>query len=147
MKRKRVILVAIAMLILGGGWYGYKEFTRKVPDLNRVKADIKLNSQDLIATFENNETKANRLYLDKIISIEGAVRSIEKDEQGLFTVILCDESSLSSIRCSMNPEHQQEAAKLKEGAATKIKGACTGFNSNELLGSDVVLNRCVVDKK
>ena len=147
MKRKRVILVAIAILVLGGGWYGYKEFTRKVPDLSRVKADIKLNSQDLIAAFEKNETEANQRYLDKIISLEGIVRSVEKDEQGLFTVILGDENTLSSVRCSMNPEHQEEVAKLREGATTKIKGACTGFNSNELLGSDVVLNRCVIDKK
>ena len=145
MKKKRVIIVAIAILILSGGWYGYKEYTRKVPDLNRVKADIEMNSGELIAAFEKNEATANNLYLDKIISINGTIRAIEKDEKGLYTVILGDESSMSSVRCSMNAEYPESIAKLAEQSTVTVKGACTGFNANELLGSDVVLNRCVVE--
>ena len=145
MKKKRIIVVALAILFLGGGWYGYKEYTRKVPDLSRVKADMKLESQALISAFEANESAANGLYLDKVIAIKGTIRAIEKDDKGLYTVILGDENSMSSVRCSVNPEHQEEVTKLSIGTTVTVKGACTGFTTDELLGSDVVLNRCVID--
>jgi hypothetical protein len=145
MKKKRIIIGAIAILFIGGGWYGYKEYTRKVPDLSRVKAEMEMNSQELISAFEKNEAAANTLYLDKIIAIEGTIKAIEKDDNGLYTVILCEESTMSSVRCTMNASHQEEVAKLSQGSKATLKGACTGFNANDLLGSDVVLNRCVID--
>ncbi|HYC41037.1 MAG TPA: hypothetical protein VEB63_11185 [Chitinophagaceae bacterium] len=146
MKRRKVILVAIAVLIIGGGWYGYKEYTRKVPDLSRVRPDITMDSRQLISSFEQDEAGSNAKYLDKIISVRGTVRAVERDETGFYTVILNDGEFMSSVRCSMDAEHQQDVAGLKEGAGVTIKGACTGFNSNELLGSDVILNRGVLVK-
>ena len=146
MKKKRIIIVAIAILILGGGWYGYKEYSRKVPDLSRVKAEMKMNTRELITAFEKNEAAANTEFLDKIIEVEGTINSVEKDEKGFYTVILGNDGSMSSVRCSMNAEHQEDVVKLSVGSVATIRGACTGFNANELLGSDVVLNRCVIAK-
>jgi len=33
---------------------------------------------------------------------------------------------------------------LKTGAVTTIKGQVTGFRSDPLFGTDVILNRCVI---
>jgi hypothetical protein len=42
----------------------------------------------------------------------------------------------------------QQAASLKTGSNVSIKGAITGFMKDDLgIGSDVVLNRCVVEVK
>jgi len=146
MKKKRIIIAAITILILGGGWYGYKEYTRMLPDLSRVKADMRMSGQELIAAFEKNETAANQAYLDKIVAVQGTVKAIEKDEKGFYTISIGEEGSLSSVRCSMNVEHQDEIAQLAKGSIATIKGAVTGFNADELLGADVILNRCVIEK-
>ena len=145
MKKKKIVLLIIAFSLIGGGWYAYSEFNRKVKDLSKVRADIELNSVDLISFFERNESVANVNYLDKIIAVKGRVRTIEKNEAGHYSVILGDESSMSSVRCSMDSSHLGGIVDVPEGAVVTIKGACTGFNSNELLGSDVILNRCVLN--
>lgn len=147
MKKKKIIILAIIAFALGGGgWYAYTEYTRKVKDLSKVKADIELSSSALINAFEADEARANAEYLDKIIAIKGPVKKVEKNERGHFTVILGDPNVLSSVRCSMDSLHQQEVAHLPEGSLVTLKGACTGFNADELLGSDVILNRAVLEK-
>jgi hypothetical protein len=45
----------------------------------------------------------------------------------------------------MDSTHQKDAAKLVSGSSTTVRGSCTGFNKDDLgLGSDVILNRCVI---
>jgi uncharacterized protein (DUF1330 family) len=146
MKRKRIILGFIVIAILGGAWYGYSEYNRKVKDLSKVKAQLTMQTQELIKAFEQNETAANSKYLDKIIAVKGKVKALEKDDSGHYSIVLGDETSLSSVRCSMDSVHVKQVIKVKEGNEVTVKGACTGFNSDELLGSDVILNRCVIEK-
>ena len=147
MKKKTLIIIAIiGFALAGGGWYAYTEYTRKVKDLATVSADIELSATELITAFESNEGKANADYLDKIIAVKGPVRSVEKNDQGHFTVVIGEAGSLSAVRCSMDAEHQQDVAALPEGSLVTMKGACTGFNADEMLGSDVILNRAVMQK-
>ncbi len=146
MKKKRIILGFIVIAILGGAWYGYSEYNRKVKDLSKVKAQLTMQTQELITAFEQNETAANSKYLDKIIAVKGKVKALEKDDSGLYSIVLGDETSLSSVRCSMDSVHVKQVIKVKEGSEVTVKGACTGFSSDELLGSDVILNRCVIEK-
>jgi hypothetical protein len=146
MKKRTIILSVIGFALVGGGWYAYSEFTRKVKDLSKVQADLQLSSTTLISAFEANEQKANADYLDKVIAVNGPVRSVEKNDQGHYTVILGLDGELSSVRCSMDSVHQADVASLSEGSVVTMKGACTGFNADELLGSDVILNRAVLQK-
>jgi hypothetical protein len=38
------------------------------------------------------------------------------------------------------------AATIKPGTTVKIKGNCTGHDEDELLGLDVIVNRCVIEE-
>ncbi|HQU57379.1 MAG TPA: hypothetical protein PLG88_08105 [Chitinophagaceae bacterium] len=144
MKKKKIIILSIVILALSGGLYAYMEFNRKVKDLSRVRADVKFKSGELIQEFEKDEKAANALYLDKIISVQGQLKAIEKDLANNYSLVLGDAASMSSVRCSMDADHQEDIQHLKEGVYVSVKGACTGFNADELLGSDVILNRCVI---
>lgn len=144
MKKKKIVLLVIAVALLSGGWYAYSEYNRKVKDLSKVSADIQLKTADLVSQFEKDESGANALYLDKVIAVKGTLKAIEKDEANNFSLVLGDESSMASVRCSMDEDHQQKIEGLLTGAKITVKGACTGFNTDELLGSDVILNRCVI---
>ena len=105
---------------------------------------MSIDDSGLIQVFEKNEAEANAQYLDKIIAVRGTVRTVEKDDKGYYCVILGKQNSMSSIRCSMDSVHQEEVAGIPAGSVITVKGACTGFNADELLGSDVILNRCVL---
>ena len=137
----------IVVAIISGAWFGYGEFSRKVKDLKNAHAQVNIPSGDLISEYEKDEIEANKKFLDKIIAVSGTVKTIDKNEQGYYTIVLGEVSSMSSVRCSMDSSHIKDIAGLNEGSNIVIKGACTGFNADELLGSDVILNRCVIEKK
>lgn len=146
MKKKtvKIILGIIFGMLAAIAFYAYKEFNRKVKDLSYVKAGIHMDAAQLISTFEKNETAGNSQFLDKIIAVKGNVKAVEKTDKGYYTVILGGDNSMSSVRCSMDSVHQDEVADIIAGTVITMKGSCTGFNRDELLGSDVILNRCVV---
>lgn len=146
MKKKKIILLVVAIALLSGGWYAWSEYNRKVKDLSRVTADLHLKTNDLVAQFEKDEANANALYLDKVIAVNGTIKAIEKDEANNYSLVLGDEKSMASVRCSMDIDQNKKIEKLVEGSTITVKGACTGFNADELLGSDVILNRSVIQE-
>jgi len=147
MTLEKKMLLGVAVLAIAAGIYGYKEYNRKNKDLAYVKPDIKINVAELIAAFEKNEAESNKIYLDKVIEIDGPVKQIIKDEKGYYTAVLGQKENMSSVRCSMDTVHQKTVSVVAEGSQVSIKGVCTGFNADELLGSDVILNRCVIVTK
>ena len=38
MNRKKIIIVVLLVALIGGGWYGYSEYNRKVKDLAKMSA-------------------------------------------------------------------------------------------------------------
>ncbi len=139
------------MVLLGislAGIYAYREYTRTHADLSRVRPDVRINASSLIAEFEQDDSAANSKYLGKIIEAEGPLRAIERTGDGQFIIVLGEEDGLSSIRCSMDTTYNNELSRLSPPGSITIRGACTGFKKNELLGenlgSDVELNRGVV---
>lgn len=144
---KRILLILLLIVILAGGWYAYKLYTGKVPSLTEVKTDITINAVDLIDAFEKDSASANKMYLGKIIVVSGTVKAIDGDGA---TLVLGDPGNSSSVRCSMDSAFIKAALTLNPDSTVTVKGACTGFMPDETgfgLGSDVVLNRCVLHKE
>lgn len=140
---KRSILLIVLALIIVVGFYGYREYFRTNKDLAEVAPEVTVSAPDLIQAFERDTAAANKSYLGKIVAVSGTVKGVEREDRSA-TIILGESGTMSSVRCSMDTAHLAETAAIKEGQAVTVKGACTGFNQDELLGSDVVLNRCVV---
>ena len=141
-----VPLTALVVLgILFGIWKGLGEYNRKNEDLAHVKADVKISTTELVHNYEANDSLANQNYLGKVIEVNGNIKKVERDEQGFYTVVLGDTAIHSSVRCSMDAIHNADAADLRGGSSITLRGACTGFNKDDMgLGSDVILNRCTV---
>ena len=146
-------MVLLSMLpVLGiGAWLGFKEYNRTNKDLSIAEADVKISAINLISEFEDNDSAANVKYLGKILELDGNVKKVETDEDGNYTIILGESGNLSSVRCSMDTIYSKDAARVKEGSSVIIRGACTGYKKNELLGenlgSDVELNRGIIVKQ
>ena len=144
---RRFILILLVIIVLAGVWYGYKLYTGKVPSLTEVKADASVSATDLIAAFEKDSASANKQYLGKILEVSGNVKSVEQESS---TVVLGNTEGNSSVRCSLDSAFVKDMASLNPGSAITIKGNCTGYMPDETglgLGSDVILNRCVLEKK
>ncbi len=149
MKRKKklfFIVVPVLLILAAVALYGYKEYNRKVKDTASLKADFSVTADELLSVFSKDASSANQHYLDKVLSVSGSVKKVDHDEKGYYTVVLGDTNSLSSVRCSMDSVHNEEAAHLKKGGTVVLKGICTGFNADELLGTDVILYRSVLGK-
>ena len=151
MSKKRMIWTFVLIGVVLVAFYIYKEYTRTNKDLSKLKADIKITAVDLIRAFEVSDSTANKNFIDKIIDVTGNVKVLEKDDSGGYTIVLGDIASLSSVRCLVDSNHRSNASLLQQNSTITIRGMCTGFKKNELLGenlgSDIELTRCVVIKK
>jgi hypothetical protein len=143
--KKRIVIGIMVLLILAAGIYAWSEFNRTVKSLANVKADYNVAAMALIGEFETDEVAAQAKYNNKIVAVNGMVKSIE-DVDNSYTVVLGDTSSMSSVRCLIDSTAASAVIGISRGMVINIKGALTGFKKDEtgLLGSDVELNRCIV---
>jgi len=149
MTRKKFVLYTFLLLLVMASiaaWYIYKEYNRTLKDTVLLKPDYSLSAPALIKEFTDNDSTAGKKYLDRVISVAGMVREVVKDEAGFNTIVLGDTLSMSSVRCSLDSVHNKEADRLQKGNQISVKGICAGFNASDLLGSDVIMVRCVVEE-
>ena len=150
MKRKnilRYIVLPLLLIIAAAAIYIYKEYNRTHKDTAKLKPDYTVTATDLLKEFETNEQASNKKYWDKVLSIEGMVKEVAKDDKGFYAVILGDTATRSSVRCSIDSAHSNEALTVSRGVTVTVKGICSGYNADEMLGSDIILIRSVIDKK
>jgi predicted negative regulator of RcsB-dependent stress response len=145
-KTTKYSFIIILVILAGAILFAYREYNRKHDDVADMTSAFTLNSDEIVAAFSADEKAANSKYLDKVLSIHGVVKNIEKDELGANTVSLGNSNSAMSVRCSLDSTHNDDAKKITRGQQITVKGVCTGFNADELLGSDVILNRCSIIK-
>lgn len=148
MKRKQIIVMVIIIAAAIGGVYAWNEFNRKHKDLTNVSPAYNVQAVELIKEFENNDSVSNQKYTGKVVAVEGIIKEIQKDEQGYYTIVLGEPSEMSSVRCSIDSTHNSDVTSLQKGNRVSVKGSFTGYKADDtgLLGSDVEMNRCVVQK-
>ena len=148
MSGKKIAWIILLIVVLAAVVYGYKEYTRTNKQLINASADYFITADSLIREYETNDSMAAAIYNGRIVEVSGAVKSIEKDNSGFYTVILGDPADQSAVRCSIDSAQAAKAAEINNGSSVTIRGVCTGFNKDEMgLGSDVILNRCAIINK
>ena len=148
MKRKnifRYIILPLFIIMTVVCWYVYSEYNRSHKDTENLQPDYSLHAAELIKEFSGDEQASNKKYWDKVIAVNGVVKEKKPDEDGVYTIALGDTADMSSVRCSIDSVHNRAAINVIKGATVTIKGICTGFTADELLGSDVFLVRCVIE--
>jgi hypothetical protein len=143
---KRIPIFVVLALLGFGAWYGYTEYHRKNVDLSTAKPSLSADDVSLVNAFEKDSTRASKQYIDQVIAVSGTIKKIVNDD-ARWVIFLGDASRMSSVLCSMDPSHPTAYGSLQEGAKVTVMGMCNGYVSDELLGTDVTLNRCVVLKQ
>ena len=143
-KNIRLIGVLILLVVSLVAWFGYSEYNRKPASMADTRADYTFTTTTLITAFEKDEAGDNKIYLDKVLEVEGTIKESTADEKGFYTITIGEDASLSSVRCSVDSLFSSKAAALQAGGLIKVRGICTGYMADELLGSDVTLVRCAI---
>lgn len=128
-----IILIAIAA---GYGWYLYNKPHQGIAD---VEPTASLSSEELYNAYDQNEEKANSLYLGKVIDINGVIEEISMDTTGVTTLIL-KTGGLGAVSCRLDKSEKEKSALLSRDKKIDLKGKCSG----KLI--DVVLTDCILLK-
>jgi hypothetical protein len=144
-KRKSIVIWRLGFVVFVisciAFWFFIKEYNRKPQSIVSVKADYELVDTLLVSEFESNGQLADKKYKGKIVLVNGLVKKVVQKEAA-YTISFGSSLSPSSILCSI--DSTQNAGKITEGKQALIKGLYVGFNHDEILGSDVILNRCIL---
>lgn len=146
-KSKRRLLFGVTgifvVAVIGAGSYAYYEFNRKNQDLKNVRPDVTITSSGLMNKFSVDLKVSDSVYKNKVVEITGVITRIDSTELPVI-VFFGEKNSMSSIQCSMDPEHQESYRSVMVGNMTRLKGIYIGAISEELFGTDIKLNRCVI---
>lgn len=131
---KKILLTASVVIIIAivAVYFVYNK-----PHRSTGVAEVAVTAQSLVSTYNENESEANTKFLDKVVEVKGKVKEvIEQDDS--FILLLGDESSMSSVSCTLDHESDSVAYGLKPGDEVVVRGICTGFLM------DVVIVNCKV---
>ena len=142
---KRSILAIVLILLICGGFYGYTVFNKPHENIEKAKVFQHFESVGLIAIFANNQTKADQLLENNVISFEGKISAVKKsDDQYLFTF----DSGEDYLILAYFQEKLASLVHLKEGDIVKVKGKYAGVIINDddfLIPADIKIENCYVD--
>ena len=131
---KRTIIYIILLVIVIGGFIGYRMIKEETPDIVNKTPDATLDAGTLLAAFDKDTASAIKNYLNKIIEVTGNVKSI--DTSG--AVILGEEGNPSEVVIGLDRRHMNDHKKLKVGSIAVLQGVCSGYSKgggDDLLAS------------
>ncbi len=140
-KRKWSLGIAGFLIIFTIAMYGLREYYRTNLPMAKMDISERITFTELLNAFAENDSMANARFLGKVLLVEGPLKTIDLPNK---LISIGEGSSMSSIQCALESSSVPDAKKLKKGDIISIKGNCTGYNSDELLGTDVILNRAIV---
>src|SRR6478672_2602430 len=109
---KRTILIIVVLVIALAGWYGWKLYSEKNPDLKNSDPDFTMDAAALIQAFNKDSAAASRQYINKIVLVKGMVSKL--DTSGV--VALGTTGEMSSVECNIDKRHKEDLTSIKEGA-------------------------------
>jgi hypothetical protein len=134
---KKKIIIAILIIGIIGVFVAYKMYNKPHVDVADSKSDITLTADKIINDFSSDESKANTIYLERIISVSGEIYELNV-EKGKGIITLKTKDDFGSVLCHLSDEGTKKMSSLKVGQTISVKGICTGY----LL--DVILVKCEI---
>lgn len=133
---KRNIIIIVLLIIAVAGWYAYRLYEERTPDVVNKKPDVTITATDLLAAFDKDTANAAKRFTNKIIAVTGLVISADSS-----AIVLGEPNSQSSVVCGVDSRHRNDFKKIKIGSVTTVQGNYVGFEKEEML--DVSLGTTV----
>ena len=149
---KRTVIVILLLVIAIGGWYAYRMYNEKTPDIVNKEPHAVVSATQLLEAFAKDTAVARKLYVDKIIEVTGNVKLI--DTTG--SVVLGEEGSASEVTVGLDRRHLKDYKELMVGSVAVLQGICSGSSNDNTadstdlfagLGTTVELRSAGIKKK
>jgi hypothetical protein len=132
----KITLAFVIIIAVSGILAALILYNKKHPDVAKVKPDYIISSSLLQKAFEDNETTASSIYINKIIEVSGKIASVKPGENNILSITLVTGNDLSSVICTF--PSNTDTSKFSAGEEITLRGECSGFLM------DVLLNNCAV---
>lgn len=132
--KKKIALVVLGAVALFGFTYGYYMWNKPARDVTEEKG-MEITAMAIFDSFTVNETRANKLYLDKAIQVTGEVTDIKKNQAGETVVYLKSNDPVFGVNCTF----KENPGTLVKGSNITFKGVCTGFLSDVIINQGVII--------
>ncbi len=136
MKKRQIILSGIALCLLIAVAYGFYLYQKPHASAESKKTDASLSADSLYTAFANDETGANKVFLNKILEVKGVVMDIEMSNRK--PVVILNTGQPGGVNCEMAIDSQSVFSVLHKASLVTIKGKCSGYLM------DVNLVDCVI---
>jgi len=128
MKIKYAIIIVLVVIIIGAV-IGLKMFFKPHADVNKMKADFKVEATSLIDEFQKAEDAATTKYSEKVLEISGKLATKSQLSNG--TTLLMLEDEMQGISCQLDSNwvtaNQTIIESLQPGSPVTVKGVCKGY--------------------
>jgi tRNA_anti-like len=135
MSIKKMLLVAIPVIICVALGVAYYEYNKPVQDVAELKAQP-VTAVALFKDFTSNEPKANISYLNKALEVSGQVLEVKHTQNKQLQIILDSGDPMFGIACTMDTPQKN----VKPGDVVTIKGICTGYLNDVVIIKSLLLN-------
>lgn len=129
-KNMKVKLILILLLFSLLAFLGYSYIYKAHRDISTENGIQIKSTEVLLSEFKKDENKANTIYLDKVIQVEGKITQIDS-VQMFFTI---DGTLFASFQ-------KKDFKNIKPHSIVKIKGRFIGYDS---LLEELKIDNCVI---
>jgi hypothetical protein len=148
-KTKKIIGITLLLALVTGAAIGYYLYNKDHFSVEEKSSSATIAAVDLHKKFVSDAAAAKATFIgdennQKVITVEGEVHEIKKDQSGKVIILLKTATDGAFINCSMDGKTENSNA----GSKIAIKGICTGYNFDAGMGipGDVILTRCFISK-
>jgi tRNA_anti-like len=127
-KRWFIFAGILLSLIAISAWYVFLKPGRNI----QGEKTISVTATSVFQAYQDDEKKANLLYLDKALAVSGKISEVKTNQQGQQVIVLATDDPIFGVVCTMAKPIDAAA-----GKEIRIKGFCTGY------ATDVVLRDCI----
>jgi hypothetical protein len=139
MKKTIIWIIVIGLVAALGVYYYSFHYAAKHDDPLESSEKVDITAEKLFALYSRYEDSANKLYLDKTISVSGQISTVEQNENR-YTVTFQTNDSNGAVICEMDTLENRQMAGIRPNSNINVVGFCNG------LLIDVQLDRCRLAK-
>jgi hypothetical protein len=139
MQKKTIFFVGIVLCLIVLAAWGYYWYQKPRTGVTGQKAAYQLTATQLYETYQQDEKKADSLYLGKVIEVSGAIDNLQKTDSTV-NILLSAGQPTGGINCSLPAEEGSKTSALSKGATVRVKGRCVGFLMDVTLVDAVIIN-------
>lgn len=150
---RALLIIGLTAIVVASAMIVYL-FNRPQRDVQSEEIDFRTTGSALVEEYLSDPTSSNKKYLNdegnsKIIAVTGTVKSLEKDLNNQWVVLLKEAGDKAGVNCTFTSETNNSAETLLIGQSVTIKGvirAGAGYDSDLDLFEDVIIEKSDVIK-